>query len=48
MLFCITAEYTPQALNTTRENLSRDNKVGRSATRRMAGLAGFRVGIALS
>ena len=28
--------------------VSRDNKVGRSATRRMAGLAGFRVGIAQS
>ena len=28
--------------------VSRDNKVGRSATRRMAGLAGFRVGVAQS
>ena len=28
--------------------MPRDNKVGRSATRRMAGLAGFRVGIAQS
>ena len=29
-------------------SLPRDSKVGRSATRRMAGLVGFRVGIAQS
>ena len=31
-----------------RDAVPRDSKVGRSATRRMAGLVGFRVGIAQS
>ena len=37
-----------RALRPMRHALPRDSKVGRSATRRMAGLVGFRVGIAQS